>query len=113
MGSNLFQDSSSDVMPGSPQSPQPESDSLDKPKLKAGGSVESLRSSLSGQSSMSKFNYNCIVLFWLLQGTEISTVNKIKFEFAFSRLHRISNSGRNELLCMSSSYKPVFCKLLF
>ncbi|XP_067398474.1 SAM and SH3 domain-containing protein 1 isoform X1 [Emydura macquarii macquarii] len=47
------QDSSSDVMPGSPQSPQPEPDSLDKPKLKAGGSVESLRSSLSGQSSMS------------------------------------------------------------
>lgn len=28
-------------------------DSLEKPKLKAGGSVESLRSSLSGQSSMS------------------------------------------------------------
>ncbi|XP_065446392.1 SAM and SH3 domain-containing protein 1 isoform X8 [Chrysemys picta bellii] len=46
-------DSSPDVMPGSPQSPQPETDSLDKPKLKAGGSVESLRSSLSGQSSMS------------------------------------------------------------
>ncbi|XP_050807560.1 SAM and SH3 domain-containing protein 1 [Gopherus flavomarginatus] len=47
------QDSSPDVMPGSLQSPQPETDSLDKPKLKAGGSVESLRSSLSGQSSMS------------------------------------------------------------
>uniref|UniRef100_A0A8C8S4K8 SAM and SH3 domain containing 1 n=1 Tax=Pelusios castaneus TaxID=367368 RepID=A0A8C8S4K8_9SAUR len=47
------QDSSSDVMPGSPQSPQAEPDSLNKPKLKAGGSVESLRSSLSGQSSMS------------------------------------------------------------
>uniref|UniRef100_A0A8C3HTK5 SAM and SH3 domain-containing protein 1 n=1 Tax=Chrysemys picta bellii TaxID=8478 RepID=A0A8C3HTK5_CHRPI len=47
------QDSSPDVMPGSPQSPQLETDSLDKPKLKAGGSVESLRSSLSGQSSMS------------------------------------------------------------
>nr|XP_032656923.1 SAM and SH3 domain-containing protein 1 isoform X5 [Chelonoidis abingdonii] len=47
------QDSSLDVMPGSPQSPQLETDSLDKPKLKAGGSVESLRSSLSGQSSMS------------------------------------------------------------
>uniref|UniRef100_A0A8C3HUK4 SAM and SH3 domain-containing protein 1 n=1 Tax=Chrysemys picta bellii TaxID=8478 RepID=A0A8C3HUK4_CHRPI len=46
-------DSSPDVMPGSPQSPQLETDSLDKPKLKAGGSVESLRSSLSGQSSMS------------------------------------------------------------
>ncbi|NXF05005.1 SASH1 protein, partial [Smithornis capensis] len=47
------QDSSPGVMPGSPQSPPPDSDSLDKPKLKAGGSVESLRSSLSGQSSMS------------------------------------------------------------
>ncbi|XP_006262463.2 SAM and SH3 domain-containing protein 1 isoform X3 [Alligator mississippiensis] len=47
------QDSSPDVLPGSPQSPQPDTDSLDKPKLKAGGSVESLRSSLSGQSSMS------------------------------------------------------------
>ncbi|NWJ04100.1 SASH1 protein, partial [Crypturellus undulatus] len=42
-----------DVVPASPQSPQPDSDALDKPKLKAGGSVESLRSSLSGQSSMS------------------------------------------------------------
>ncbi|XP_066471615.1 SAM and SH3 domain-containing protein 1 isoform X2 [Tiliqua scincoides] len=47
------QESSLDVMPESPQSPQPDTDSLDKPKLKAGGSVESLRSSLSGQSSMS------------------------------------------------------------
>ncbi|XP_068794894.1 SAM and SH3 domain-containing protein 1 isoform X8 [Struthio camelus] len=47
------QESSPDVVPGSPQSPQPDTDSLDKPKLKAGGSVESLRSSLSGQSSMS------------------------------------------------------------
>ncbi|XP_062980641.1 SAM and SH3 domain-containing protein 1-like isoform X3 [Elgaria multicarinata webbii] len=47
------QDSSLDAMPESPQSPQPDTDSLDKPKLKAGGSVESLRSSLSGQSSMS------------------------------------------------------------
>ncbi|KAJ6660151.1 hypothetical protein lerEdw1_018078 [Lerista edwardsae] len=47
------QESSLDVMPESPQSPQPDPDSLDKPKLKAGGSVESLRSSLSGQSSMS------------------------------------------------------------
>nr|XP_033792469.1 SAM and SH3 domain-containing protein 1 isoform X2 [Geotrypetes seraphini] len=47
------QDSNLDGMPGSPQSPQPDSDPLDKPKLKAGGSVESLRSSLSGQSSMS------------------------------------------------------------
>ncbi|NXB40871.1 SASH1 protein, partial [Eulacestoma nigropectus] len=47
------QDSSPGIMPGSPQSPPPDTDSLDKPKLKAGGSVESLRSSLSGQSSMS------------------------------------------------------------
>ncbi|NWU97071.1 SASH1 protein, partial [Upupa epops] len=47
------QESSPGVTPGSPQSPLPDSDSLDKPKLKAGGSVESLRSSLSGQSSMS------------------------------------------------------------
>ncbi|XP_056674891.1 SAM and SH3 domain-containing protein 1 isoform X2 [Monodelphis domestica] len=47
------QDSSTDGIPGSPQSSQPDKESLDKPKLKAGGSVESLRSSLSGQSSMS------------------------------------------------------------
>ncbi|XP_066557125.1 SAM and SH3 domain-containing protein 1 isoform X3 [Amia ocellicauda] len=47
------QQSSPDGTPGSPQSPQPDTDSLEKPKLKAGGSVESLRSSLSGQSSMS------------------------------------------------------------
>ncbi|XP_027713771.1 SAM and SH3 domain-containing protein 1 isoform X1 [Vombatus ursinus] len=47
------QDSSTDGIPGSPQSPQPDKESLEKPKLKAGGSVESLRSSLSGQSSMS------------------------------------------------------------
>ncbi|XP_074892116.1 SAM and SH3 domain-containing protein 1-like isoform X1 [Buteo buteo] len=47
------QESSPGVMPGSPQSPPLDADSLDKPKLKAGGSVESLRSSLSGQSSMS------------------------------------------------------------
>ncbi|XP_064269737.1 SAM and SH3 domain-containing protein 1 isoform X6 [Passer domesticus] len=47
------QESSPGIVPGSPQSPPPDSDSLDKPKLKAGGSVESLRSSLSGQSSMS------------------------------------------------------------
>ncbi|XP_059375856.1 SAM and SH3 domain-containing protein 1-like isoform X2 [Carassius carassius] len=39
--------------PSSPQSPHSDTDSLEKPKLKAGGSVESLRSSLSGQSSMS------------------------------------------------------------
>ncbi|KAM3856196.1 SAM and SH3 domain-containing protein 1 isoform 2-T2 [Vipera latastei] len=42
-----------DVRPESLQAPQPNTDTLDKPKLKAGGSVESLRSSLSGQSSMS------------------------------------------------------------
>uniref|UniRef100_A0A8D2INK7 SAM and SH3 domain-containing protein 1 n=1 Tax=Varanus komodoensis TaxID=61221 RepID=A0A8D2INK7_VARKO len=47
------QDPSLGVMPESPQLAQPDIDSLDKPKLKAGGSVESLRSSLSGQSSMS------------------------------------------------------------
>ncbi|XP_060790457.1 SAM and SH3 domain-containing protein 1 isoform X2 [Neoarius graeffei] len=35
------------------QSPRTDADSLEKPKLKSGGSVESLRSSLSGQSSMS------------------------------------------------------------
>ncbi|XP_069091288.1 SAM and SH3 domain-containing protein 1 isoform X3 [Pleurodeles waltl] len=47
------QDSSPDVMPNYPLTPKPDTNSLDKPKLKAGGSVESLRSSLSGQSSMS------------------------------------------------------------
>ncbi|XP_024407716.2 SAM and SH3 domain-containing protein 1 isoform X4 [Desmodus rotundus] len=47
------QDTSLDGMPGSPPSSQPDSEHVDKPKLKAGGSVESLRSSLSGQSSMS------------------------------------------------------------
>ncbi|KAK9531530.1 hypothetical protein VZT92_010949 [Zoarces viviparus] len=51
--SSLSEQSSPDGAPGSPQSPQPDTDSLGKPKLKAGGSVESLRSSLSGQSSMS------------------------------------------------------------
>ncbi|KAM6992030.1 SAM and SH3 domain-containing protein 1a isoform 6-T6 [Tautogolabrus adspersus] len=51
--SSLSEQSSPDGTPGSPQSPQPDTDSLEKPKLKAGGSVESLRSSLSGQSSMS------------------------------------------------------------
>uniref|UniRef100_A0A8C1LPK9 SAM and SH3 domain containing 1 n=1 Tax=Cyprinus carpio TaxID=7962 RepID=A0A8C1LPK9_CYPCA len=39
--------------PSSPLSPHLDTDSLEKPKLKVGGSVESLRSSLSGQSSMS------------------------------------------------------------
>ncbi|XP_016079398.1 PREDICTED: SAM and SH3 domain-containing protein 1 isoform X1 [Miniopterus natalensis] len=47
------QDMGLDGMPGSPPSSQPDSEHMDKPKLKAGGSVESLRSSLSGQSSMS------------------------------------------------------------
>ncbi|XP_029105811.1 SAM and SH3 domain-containing protein 1a isoform X5 [Scleropages formosus] len=52
--SSVSEQSSPDVTPSSPQSPQPDTDSLEKPpKLKAGGSVESLRSSLSGQSSMS------------------------------------------------------------
>ncbi|MBN3273429.1 SASH1 protein, partial [Polyodon spathula] len=51
--SPLSEQSSPDGMPSSPQSPQPGTDPLEKPKLKAGGSVESLRSSLSGQSSMS------------------------------------------------------------
>ncbi|XP_069581997.1 SAM and SH3 domain-containing protein 1 isoform X3 [Ranitomeya imitator] len=47
------QDSSIDGIPCSPESPLPPTSTLEKPKLKAGGSVESLRSSLSGQSSMS------------------------------------------------------------
>ncbi|KAG8445147.1 hypothetical protein GDO86_000207 [Hymenochirus boettgeri] len=47
------QDSSIDGIPASPESPLPPLNTLEKPKLKAGGSVESLRSSLSGQSSMS------------------------------------------------------------
>ncbi|XP_016015620.2 SAM and SH3 domain-containing protein 1 isoform X4 [Rousettus aegyptiacus] len=47
------QDSCLEGMPGSVPSSQPDSEHVDKPKLKAGGSVESLRSSLSGQSSMS------------------------------------------------------------
>ncbi|XP_041716256.2 SAM and SH3 domain-containing protein 1 isoform X3 [Coregonus clupeaformis] len=51
--SSMSEQSSPDGAPSSPQSPQPDTDSLEKPKLKAGGSVESLRSSLSGQSSMS------------------------------------------------------------
>ncbi|XP_076129118.1 SAM and SH3 domain-containing protein 1-like isoform X2 [Alosa pseudoharengus] len=51
--SSLSEQSSPDGTPVSPQSPQQECEPLEKPKLKAGGSVESLRSSLSGQSSMS------------------------------------------------------------
>ncbi|TNN65701.1 SAM and SH3 domain-containing protein 1 [Liparis tanakae] len=54
--SSLSEQSSPDGTPGSPRSPQPDTDSLEKPKLKAGGSVESLRSSLSGQSSMTSLN---------------------------------------------------------
>ncbi|XP_068608228.1 SAM and SH3 domain-containing protein 1 [Brachionichthys hirsutus] len=51
--SSLSEHSSPDHMPSCPHSPQTDADSLEKPKLKPGGSVESLRSSLSGQSSMS------------------------------------------------------------
>ncbi|XP_076834653.1 SAM and SH3 domain-containing protein 1-like isoform X2 [Brachyhypopomus gauderio] len=51
--SALPEQSSPSRVPGSPQSPHTDTHSLEKPKLKAGGSVESLRSSLSGQSSMS------------------------------------------------------------
>lgn len=69
--SNPFQESSPGIVPGSPQSPPPDTDSLDKPKLKAGGSVESLRSSLSGQSSMSKFTCNCVAPFLWLQGAYV------------------------------------------
>ncbi|XP_045063511.1 SAM and SH3 domain-containing protein 1-like isoform X2 [Coregonus clupeaformis] len=52
---SLAEQSSPDRMSSGPQSPHShtDTDSLEKPKLKAGGSVESLRSSLSGQSSMS------------------------------------------------------------
>lgn len=61
--------STQDGAPGSPQSPLPDMDSLEKPKLKAGGSVESLRSSLSGQSSMSKIileNFKRTFYFYVL-----------------------------------------------
>ncbi|KAM3595183.1 uncharacterized protein V6R79_019581 [Siganus canaliculatus] len=51
--SSLSEQSSPDRLSSCPHSPQTDSDSLEKPKLKPGGSVESLRSSLSGQSSMS------------------------------------------------------------
>uniref|UniRef100_UPI0037E6FC7A SAM and SH3 domain-containing protein 1 n=1 Tax=Semicossyphus pulcher TaxID=241346 RepID=UPI0037E6FC7A len=50
---SLSEQSSPDRISSCPQSPHADSDSLEKPKLKLGGSVESLRSSLSGQSSMS------------------------------------------------------------
>ncbi|KAI5102455.1 SAM and SH3 domain-containing protein 1 isoform X3, partial [Silurus meridionalis] len=49
----LFEQLSLSREPESLQSPHTDTDSLEKPKLKSGGSVESLRSSLSGQSSMS------------------------------------------------------------
>uniref|UniRef100_A0A3P9PRR8 Sterile alpha motif domain-containing protein 5 n=1 Tax=Poecilia reticulata TaxID=8081 RepID=A0A3P9PRR8_POERE len=50
---SLSEQSSPDRVASCPHSPQTDADSLEKPKLKPGGSVESLRSSLSGQSSMS------------------------------------------------------------
>nr|XP_020463687.1 uncharacterized protein LOC109964609 isoform X3 [Monopterus albus] len=50
--SEQFQ-SNPDWMSSCPHTPQTDAESLEKPKLKLGGSVESLRSSLSGQSSMS------------------------------------------------------------
>ncbi|KAK9534063.1 hypothetical protein VZT92_009137 [Zoarces viviparus] len=50
---SLSEQSSPDRICSCPHSPQKDSDSVEKPKLKPGGSVESLRSSLSGQSSMS------------------------------------------------------------
>ncbi|XP_037550762.1 SAM and SH3 domain-containing protein 1 [Nematolebias whitei] len=51
--SSLSEQLSPDRCCSCPHSPQTDSDSLEKPKLKPGGSVESLKSSLSGQSSMS------------------------------------------------------------
>ncbi|KAJ7990807.1 hypothetical protein DPEC_G00290740 [Dallia pectoralis] len=51
--SSLSEQSSPERMSSGPQSPHSNTDSPDKPMLKAGGSVESLRSSLSGQSSIS------------------------------------------------------------
>uniref|UniRef100_A0AAQ4RQ36 SAM and SH3 domain containing 1 n=1 Tax=Gasterosteus aculeatus aculeatus TaxID=481459 RepID=A0AAQ4RQ36_GASAC len=50
---SLSEQSSPQRICSCPHSPQTDSDSLEKHKLKPGGSVESLRSSLSGQSSMS------------------------------------------------------------
>ncbi|XP_070776853.1 SAM and SH3 domain-containing protein 1 [Enoplosus armatus] len=50
---SLSEQLSPDRISSCPHSPQTDSDSLEKLKLKPGGSVESLRSSLSGQSSMS------------------------------------------------------------
>ncbi|XP_057199197.1 SAM and SH3 domain-containing protein 1 isoform X2 [Triplophysa rosa] len=51
--SSPSEQSSPSRAPSSPRCPHTDTDSMEKPKLKAGGSVESLRSSLSGQSSMS------------------------------------------------------------
>ncbi|XP_056152309.1 SAM and SH3 domain-containing protein 1-like [Lampris incognitus] len=51
--SSLSEQSSADRVSSCPNTPHTDSDSLEKPQLKPGGSVESLRSSLSGQSSMS------------------------------------------------------------
>ncbi|XP_046903533.1 SAM and SH3 domain-containing protein 1 isoform X1 [Hypomesus transpacificus] len=50
---SLSEQSSPDRASSCPHSPHPDTHSLEKPSLKPGGSVESLRSSLSGQSSMS------------------------------------------------------------
>ncbi|XP_028858290.1 SAM and SH3 domain-containing protein 1a isoform X8 [Denticeps clupeoides] len=50
---SLSEQSSPDSAPLSPLSPPQSCGSLERPSLRAGGSVESLRSSLSGQSSMS------------------------------------------------------------
>lgn len=48
---------------------------MDKPKLKAGGSVESLRSSLSGQSSMSTSDLS---LYVLAAGVKISLLLSVR-----------------------------------
>lgn len=61
-------------MPGSPPPSQPDGEHMDKPKLKAGGSVESLRSSLSGQSSMSRF---ALSLYVLAAGVKISLLPSV------------------------------------
>uniref|UniRef100_A0A8C9TCV3 SAM and SH3 domain containing 1 n=1 Tax=Scleropages formosus TaxID=113540 RepID=A0A8C9TCV3_SCLFO len=50
---SVSEQSSPEGTASSPQSPQLSTNSVEKPRLKAVGSVESLRSSLSGQSSMS------------------------------------------------------------
>lgn len=48
---------------------------MDKPKLKAGGSVESLRSSLSGQSSMSMSGLS---LYVIAAGVKISLLLSVR-----------------------------------